>query len=227
MSSLSKIEKERLLKAAETDKEFRYALMGLLGFRELLERFSRLEERQLELERRQQKLEERQQRLEESFAKLEERFAGLEERQQRLEERQQRFEEALTKLTEIVESIRKRQNLMALELGALTESFYSKAFLDDLKEEIKVEGDKIVSRRRNLRIDSEEIDLLVETQEKIYVVEVKVKPKRSDVGELIAKADLVKTKYRGKKVVPLLAGSMLSYEIEKYAEEKDVRVYSY
>jgi len=64
---LTREEKERLLRAVEEDREFRYALMGLLGMRELLERFT--------------KLEERQQRLEERFAKLEERFARLEEEQ--------------------------------------------------------------------------------------------------------------------------------------------------
>ena len=34
----------------EKDREFRLAMMGLLGFKELLERFSRLEERQQRLE---------------------------------------------------------------------------------------------------------------------------------------------------------------------------------
>ncbi len=63
---LSMEEKQRILKAIEENREFRYALMGLLGFKELLERFTRLEERL-------QKLKERQQRLEERFAKLEER----------------------------------------------------------------------------------------------------------------------------------------------------------
>ena len=255
MTALSKVEKERLLKTLEVDREFRYALMGLLGFSELLDRFSRLEERQQRLEERQLELEKRQQKLEERFAKLEERFARLEERQQKLEERQQKLEERFVKLEErfarleerfakleerqqkleerqmkleeIVEHIRRRQDLMALELGALTESFYSKAFLDDLKEEIKIGGDEIVSRRRNLRIDGEEIDLLVETKEKVYVVEVKVKPKRSDIGELIAKADLVRSRYEGKVIIPLLAGSLISHEIEKYAEEKGVKVYYY
>ena len=116
---------------------------------------------------------------------------------------------------------------MALELGALTESFYSKAFLDDLKEEIKIEGDEIVSRKRNLRIDGEEIDLLIETKKKVYVVEVKVKPKRSDIGELIAKADLVRSKYGGKIIIPLLAGSLISHEIEEYAEGKGVKISHY
>ena len=60
--------------------------------------------------------------------------------------------------------------------------------------------------------------MLVEIRKKIYVVEVRVRPKRNDIGELIAKAELVKRKYRDKEVVPLLAGSMISQDVEKYAE---------
>ena len=71
-TALSREEKEKLLRALEEDREFRYALMGLLGFKEVLDRIT--------------KLEERQQKLEERFAKLEERVARLEERVARLEE---------------------------------------------------------------------------------------------------------------------------------------------
>jgi len=53
------------LKALEEDREFRYALMGLIGFKEILDRITSLEEGF-------KKLYERQQRLEERFAKLEE-----------------------------------------------------------------------------------------------------------------------------------------------------------
>ncbi|MCS7108360.1 MAG: hypothetical protein RMH77_07280 [Sulfolobales archaeon] len=41
---LSVEEKERILSALEVDREFRYALMGLLGFKEVLERVTKLEE---------------------------------------------------------------------------------------------------------------------------------------------------------------------------------------
>ena len=43
---LSIEEKKRFLKALEEDLEFRYAVMGLLGFKEILDRITRLEERQ-------------------------------------------------------------------------------------------------------------------------------------------------------------------------------------
>jgi len=106
--SLSKSEKERILRAVEEDREFRYALMGLLGFREILERLARLEERQQRLEERQQRLEERFARLEERYQKLEERFARLEERQQKLEERQQRLEERLLRVEERLARLEER-----------------------------------------------------------------------------------------------------------------------
>jgi len=121
-------DKEAFIRALEEDKEFRYAVMGLLGFREILERLTKLEERlakleerfarleeefkklyerQLKLEERQQKLEERQQRLEERFAELERRFIELEKRFVELEkrfvelaERQQKLEERLARLEE-------------------------------------------------------------------------------------------------------------------------------
>ena len=99
-SSLSNVEKERILRALEEDREFRYALMGLLGFKEILERFAKLEERQQRLEERQQRLEERFTRLEERFARIEEKYQELEERFTKLEERQQRLEEKFAKLEE-------------------------------------------------------------------------------------------------------------------------------
>ena len=121
-STLSREERERILKTIEEDREFRYALMGLLGFREILDRitrleehFARLEERQqkleermVKLEERQQKLEENQQRLEERFAKLEERFARLEERYQKLEERVARLEERQQRLEERQQKLEER-----------------------------------------------------------------------------------------------------------------------
>jgi len=53
---LSREEKERILRTLEVDREFRYALMGLLGFKEVLGRVTRIEERQQVLEERFAKL---------------------------------------------------------------------------------------------------------------------------------------------------------------------------
>jgi len=59
------------LRAVEKDREFRYAIMGLLEFKELLDRFTRLEERQQKLEERFVRIEERQQRLEKEMERPE------------------------------------------------------------------------------------------------------------------------------------------------------------
>ncbi len=153
-------EKQRILKAIEEDPMFRHALMGLLGFREILDRITRieeritrieerqqkLEERMVELEERQQKLEERQQRLEERMLKLEERMIKLEERQQMLEERQQKLEERLLKVEEELAELRRSHNMLikkminleklvttiAHRFGVITETAFREALSDIL-----------------------------------------------------------------------------------------------
>ena len=58
ISSSREFFKKMFLDLLEEDREFRYALMGLLGFREILDRITRLEERFVELEERVARLEE-------------------------------------------------------------------------------------------------------------------------------------------------------------------------
>ncbi|WP_233437581.1 DUF3782 domain-containing protein [Candidatus Korarchaeum cryptofilum] len=65
-------EEKKFLESLKKDEEFRYAVAGILGYSEILERITSIEERIVELEERIIKLEER-------FARLEERFARLEE----------------------------------------------------------------------------------------------------------------------------------------------------
>jgi len=124
-------EKERILRAVEEDREFRLALMGLLGMKEILERilglekryqkleerFARVEERLAKLEEKFAKLEERLAKVEERLTKLEERFAELEERFARLEERYQRLEERFAKLEERFAKLEERQARLEEEMG--------------------------------------------------------------------------------------------------------------
>jgi len=84
VAELSAEEKKRILETLERDREFRYSLMGLLGYKEILDRITRLEERFTRLEERQEKLEERQGRLEESMARLNDAVARLAEEQRRM-----------------------------------------------------------------------------------------------------------------------------------------------
>lgn len=126
LQTLSKEEKERILRAVEEDREFRLALAGAIGFKELLDRFARLEERQQKLEERFAQLEERFAKLEERFvkleervAKLEERFVELTERFARLEERQQRLEERFIKLDERVAKLEISVAELKITVGSL------------------------------------------------------------------------------------------------------------
>ena len=129
--SLSDEEKKKIIEALEEDKEFRYTLMGLLSFKEILDRITRLEERYqrideriARLEEKFAKLEERQQKLEERFAELEERFARLEERQQRLEEKFARLEERQQKLEERFAKLEERQQRLEEKFARLEERQY-------------------------------------------------------------------------------------------------------
>lgn len=226
MAQLTAEEKKRLLDALEKDREFRYAVMGLLGFRELLERFSKLEERQQKLEERfarleerQQKLEERQQALEKRFIKIEERFAVLEEKYIKLEERLARVERDLAHVRKTVEHTRR-------DVGALTETLYSKMVLDDLKEIIRGEGEKIIKRKRNFILDNVEVDLFIETERKAYAVEVKIQPNHHDVDEAFEKAAYIGSKI-GKPCIPVLAGTWIGDEVFKYALSKNVMILEY
>ncbi len=69
--------KKELLKLVESDAEFRYALMGLLGFKEILDRITRIEERQQRLEERMLKLEERMLKVEEAISGLQRTLATV------------------------------------------------------------------------------------------------------------------------------------------------------
>ena len=117
---LSGEEKERLLRALEEDREFRYAVMGLLGFTEILNRITRLEEGYQRLEERFARLEERVIRLEERYQKLEERVARLEELFLRLEERVSRLEEEVRELRRLV-------IVVAHRFGVITEEAFRQA----------------------------------------------------------------------------------------------------
>lgn len=173
-SALSREERERLLKAIEEDREFRYALMGLLGFREILDRITRLEERFA-------KLEERQQKLEELFVRLEDRIVILEKRFLELSERVARIEERLEKMDRTIAVIAHR-------FGILTEA--------GLREAMRYVVEEILGVARVehwVHKDEEgivygypavvEIDVVIRDKEHI-LVEVKSRVSRSDVTEL-------------------------------------------
>ena len=215
MSLLSSSEKEKFLKTLEEDREFRYAVMGLLGFKELLERFTRLEERQSELEKWFKELAKRQQKLEERQQRLEERFIKLEERQQKLEER-------IEELSRAVVTIGNR-------FGMLVESAFRSAISGILRRYFGAEAkrwtymdeDGIVYGYKALV----EVDVVIKDDIHI-LIEVKSRADPGDVLELVRIGKLYKEVVGVKPRLAIVAGyvSKKTYEV---AARNNVEIYTY
>ena len=232
---LSREERLKILKTLERDAEFRYALAGLLGLREILDELRRLREefsRRFEVHDRKfaeimERLAEHDRKFEEIMARLEEhdrKFVAIEEEIKRLrEEFSKRFEEHDRRLDEHNRRLSRVEDV----LGALAEAFYARSLWEDLREEARARQEVILSRERNVYLDGEEIDLLVVTDKTVYVVEVKTRPRTSDVSSLLHKANTASRNYPDKQVVPILAGARIPQNVAKKAVEKGVKIIVY
>lgn len=80
----------------------------------------------------------------------------------------------------------------------LTEEVYIKDFVGYLDKS----GERVVSVYRRYESSVGEIGALVETQNRVYVVEVKMKAEFKNVDELISKAKAVSEEYKDKSVSP-------------------------
>ncbi|MEZ0394536.1 MAG: hypothetical protein ABWK00_05805 [Desulfurococcaceae archaeon] len=219
--------KSELLKLLREDEEFRLAVAGLIGLGEVLGELRRLrEDFQAFMREQERRWEENNRRWEENNRRWEEaykRFEAIEEELRKLredflafvKEQEKRWEEA-----------NRRFSRIETELGALTESTYCRYVLEDLMAEARALGDAVKGWKRNASIGGVDVDLFIETQERAYVVEVKVKPSIEDVDALKAKAEIVASQLR-KTVMPVLAGALVGREVEAYAEGKGVRVFKY
>ncbi|ABP51583.1 hypothetical protein [Pyrobaculum arsenaticum] len=243
--SLSAEEKRRFLKALEEDQEFRYAVAGLLGLGEVLNELRRLREdfnkyvekserRWRQNERRWKENEKRWKEWFDTWKKfLEDYEKRWQENERRWEEERKRWEAWYEAWKEFLEDYKRRwedanRRFSRIEetLGAVAESQYTRYVWEDLKEEIKARGELVIRRVRNAKVDNVDVDLLVETDRRVYVVEVKIRPRVEDVGALLAKAEVVRGAL-SKEVVPVLTGTWIGDDVEKYARGKGVLIYSY
>jgi len=210
--------KKELLRLLETDEEFRLAVAGLIGLREILDELKRLRE---DFNKLYQKSLEHDKRFEE----INKRFEVIEHK---LLEHDKRFEAIERKLLEHdkrLDELNKRVSHVEDMVGALAESTYAKFVLEAIASECAAIGDRVVGWERNAVVDDREIDLLIETEKRVFVVEIKVKPRESDVDELLAKASTVSKQFVGKEVIPVLAGARIGREVTSYARGRGVRVY--
>ncbi len=219
--------KKQIIELLKSDEEFRYMVAGLIGLREVLGEIRRLREQFNKLWLKSLEYNKRFEVIERKLLEHDKRFEVIE---RKLLEHDKKFEAILDETKRIwlaLNEHNRRIGRIELELGALIESFYSKALWDDLREDVKAKGEKVLRRERGIRLDNVDIDLLVETDKSVYVVEVKVKPKHEDVGVLLSKADIVRKHYPDKRIVVILAGAYIGREVRDYAREKGVEVYVY
>ena len=114
--------KEEFLSLLERDREFRYAVIGLLGLEDLRSSVKTLANAIAELTEIQRKSEERLGRLEEKVNGLSESIARLANAQMRAEERLGRLEEAHVRLEESMTRLAKVQSGTIGRLGKLEEA---------------------------------------------------------------------------------------------------------
>ena len=211
----------------EEDAEFRYAVAGLLGLGEVLAELRKLrEDFNKYVEKSEKRWRQNERRWKENEKRWKEWFDTwkkfLEDYEKRWQENERRWEEAYKRF----DNIERRLSNVETTVGAVAESQYSRYVWEDLKEEIKARGEAVVRRVRNAKVDNVDVDLLVETDRRVYVVEVKIRPRVEDVGALLAKAEVVKAAL-GKETVPILTGTWIGDDVEKYARGKGVLIYSY
>ncbi|MEM4442161.1 MAG: DUF3782 domain-containing protein [Ignisphaera sp.] len=185
---LSIEEKEKILRTLEIDKEFRYAVMGLIGYKEVLEGIMALNERVIKLEERFAELSERVAKLEERFARLEERVIKLEERFAELSERVAKLEERVLRVEEELRDLGRIMNAIAHRFGILTDEGFREAMKYVVEEALGVArvsrwiyyDDKGVVYQRPSIV---EVDIVIRDREHI-LLEVKSRVDKSDLLEL-------------------------------------------
>ncbi|BES81695.1 hypothetical protein [Pyrodictium abyssi] len=220
--------KQRFLELLKRDEEFRLAVAGLIGLREILEELRRLrEDSNKRFEALERKLLEHDKRFEEAskrFEAIERKLLEHDEKFRAVIEEIKKIWEEIEKIWRELREMNRRVSRVEDLLGALSESVYAKFFMDTVLYELAGRGERLEHWERNARVDGEDIDLLLVAERTVYVVEVKVQPRHSDVAALLAKAELVARRYPGKRVVPVLTGTRVGREVAEYAQSKGVVV---
>lgn len=206
-------EKERFLKALEEDREFRYAVMGLIGYREVLETVTELRK---------------------AFARLEERQLRLEERQVRLEEEMRDLREEVKRLREEVkrvwEELRENRRLIlavAHRFGVVSEEGFREAMKYVVQEALGA-----ARVERVILMDDEgivyghpavvEVDVAVSDETHI-IVEVKSRVSRGDVAEL-KRVGILYERVKGVKPRLVIVGGLIDRDAWETASSLGVEL---
>ncbi|MCS7141219.1 MAG: hypothetical protein NZ888_03420 [Candidatus Nitrosocaldus sp.] len=134
--------KKTLLDMLDKDVEFRHAVAGLIGYKEILDRITSLEERVV-------KLEERIVALEEKVVALEERIVALEERVVKLEERVVKVEEEIKALREETNNL--RRDMMEGFKRQDRRLRYIESFIENMSASLEEEAREVIAYRLKAR----------------------------------------------------------------------------
>jgi len=186
------------------------------------ENFRRWEENNKRWEENNKRWEENNRRWEEAYK----RFEAIERKLLEHDKRFEVIEKILLEHSMRLDNIEKRVSRVELELGALSEITLTRYIWEDLREELRSRGENVILRRRNLRINGYDIDLFVESDRNIYIVEVKIKPSKKHVNKLLRMAKIIEERFK-KPAILILTGAMIGDDVERYAENKNVKIYRY
>ena len=204
--ALSPEEKRKFLRSLKEDEEFRYAVAGMLGYSEILDRITSIEERVV--------------RLEERFANLEERFARLEERFANLEERVVRLEEEMA-------SFRRLIVVIAHRFGVISEESFREGMKYVVEEVLgTAKVSKLLLRDERGLVyghpSTVDIDVLVRDEEHI-IIEVKSRVSKGDVAEISRIGRLYEEK-EGAKPRLLIIGGFVDRGAAELAKDLGVEI---
>lgn len=128
-------------------------------------------------------------------------------------ELKEEIQKVKTDLESKIREVDKKVEATRSDLGLVTEEVYIKNFIDYLKDN----GEKVKSVYRHYETSAGEIDALIETSERVYAVEVKVRAEVGDVDDLINKVKVLKEEL-GRDVYPVLTGSKINKTVRGYAK---------
>ena len=240
--------KKKLLKLLEEDKEFRYAVSGLVGMKTVLDEIKgimeRLEVHDRKFEEILSRLEEHDRKFEEVMARLEEHDRKFEEILSRLEEHDRKFEEVMARLEEhdrkFEEILRRMEEMSArleVTIGSMGRRWghdLEKTVLNIFRETLEREGikpgevesfkfkdiDGSYTGRRGTVI---QIDVLIRDSE-LYLMEVKSHAEIDHLERLADKVPIVEKILRRKASRVYLIAVNVDEEVLERARELGIRV---
>ncbi|RLI72430.1 hypothetical protein DRO97_08895 [Archaeoglobales archaeon] len=216
--------KKQIIDLLEKDKEFRYIVAGLIGFREVLDELRELRKKGEEHDR---KFNEILGRLREHDEKFNEMIARLEEHSKRFEEHDRKFNEILAELKSHREKLEKhdwkfdtlirRLDALGSRWGLLAENAFREGMKGIVEEYFKGKVEKWIYEDKEGFVfgypSTVDVDLVIRNGEYI-LIEVKSSISKGDLAVLVRKGELYE---KVKGVKPKLA------VISPYVDEKALK----